>query len=260
MRWGPLLLVLGAPLLSGQEVESNPFRGDAKAADLGKASFRLRCSACHGIRADGGRGPALNRGEFAAGDTDLELYRVIAQGVPGSEMPGFAQRNSEASIWRIVTFLRSLEASPDDTIDGNAGRGEEIFWNQAGCGGCHRVGSRGGRFGPDLTRIGRARSTAHLRASLLDPGHDLPRGYYAVEIVTRDGRTIRGIGVAYDDFSAQVRDAAGKLHSFFREEVRSMSREFASLMPEGYGDSLTDEQQRDLLAYLQSLQGEEEKP
>ena len=99
-----------------------------------------------------------------------------------------------------------------------------------------------------------------MRASLLDPGHDLPRGYYAVEIVTRDGRTIRGIGVAYDDFSAQVRDAAGKLHSFFREEVRSMSREFASLMPEGYGDSLTDEQQRDLLAYLQSLQGEEETP
>ena len=260
MRWGPLLLVLGVSLLSGQEVESNPFRGDAKAADLGKASFRLRCSACHGIRADGGRGPALNRGQFAAGDTDLDLYRVIARGVPGSEMPGFAERNSEESIWRIVTFLRSFEASPDEMIHGDASRGKDIFWNQAGCGGCHRVGSRGGRFGPALTRIGRARSTDHLRASLLDPDQDLPRGYYAVEIVTRDGQTIRGVGVGYDDFSAQVRDAAGELHSFFQEEVRSMSREFASLMPDGYGDSLTAEQQQDLLAYLRSLQGEEEKP
>ncbi len=258
MRWGGLLLALGGALLSAQDVASNPFRGDAKAADLGKASFRLRCSACHGIRADGGRGPALNRGEFAAGDTDLDIYRVIAEGVPGTEMSGYAARNSEESIWRIVTFLRTLEASPHDSIDGNASQGEDIFWNQAGCGGCHRVGSRGGRFGPALTRIGRARSTEHLRASLLDPDQDLPPGYYAVEIITRDGQTIRGIGVGFDDFSAQVRDAAGQLHSFFREEVRSMSREFTSLMPDGYGDSLTDEQQRDLLAYLQSLHGEEQ--
>ena len=175
-------------------------------------------------------------------------------------MPGYGARNSEESIWRMVTFLRSLEVSPDDLIDGDVIRGEDIFWNQAGCGACHRVGSRGGRFGPALTRIGRARSTEHLRASLLDPDQDLPRGYYAVEIVTRDDQTIRGIGVGYDDFSAQVRDAAGELHSFFHEEVRSMSREFASLMPDGYGDSLTDEQQRDLLAYLRSLRGEEQQP
>ena len=259
VHWGALLLVLGAAVLSAQEAESNPFRGDAKAADTGKAFFRQRCSACHGIRAEGGRGPALDRGEFEAGETDLDLYRVIANGVPGTEMPAFGSRNTEESVWRIIAFLRTLEASVDDRIDGNPILGEDIFWNQGACGSCHRVGSRGGRFGPALTRIGRARSTDHLRASLLDPDQDLPPGYYVVEVVTRDGRAIRGIGVGYDGFSAQVRDAAGNLHSFLGEEVRSMSREFASLMPDGYGDSLTDDQQRHLLAYLQSLRGGEEQ-
>ncbi len=256
--WGALLLALGAGILSAQEVESNPFHEDPAAAGLGKASFRTRCSGCHGLRAEGGRGPALNRGEFAAGETDLDIYRVIADGVPGTEMPGFGSRNTEDSIWRIVTFLRTFEASASDRIDGNSGLGKEIFWNQAGCGSCHRVGSSGGRFGPDLTRIGRARSVEHLRASLLDPDQDLPRGYYVVEVVTRDGQMIRGIGVGYDGFSAQVTDAAGNLHSFLREEVQSMSREFASLMPDGYSDSLTDDQQRHLLTYLQSLRGEEQ--
>ena len=74
--------------------------------------------------------------------------------------------------------------------------------------------------------------------------------------VTRDGRTVSGIGSGIDDFSAQLRDASGKLHSFLREDVESIEREFTSVMP-SYGESLSDQQQRDLLAYMQALRGEE---
>ena len=49
----------------------------------------------------------------------------------------------------------------------------------------------------------------------------------------------------------------GSSHSFMREDVVSVEREFASLMPSGYGESLSPEQQGDLLAYMQSLRGEE---
>ncbi len=258
VRWWILpLLALLAGDVSGQELEVSPFHGDEPSIGVGKATFRMRCSSCHGIHAAGGRGPALNRGEFAAGDTDLDIYRVISRGVPGSEMPAYGPRSTEENIWRIVAFLRTFEAVPGETVDGDPRRGEVLFWDKVGCGGCHKVGRRGGTFGPALTRIGRSRSVQYLRDSLLDPGRDLPPGYFVVRVVTRDGRTVAGIGLAIDDFSAQFRDAAGQLHSFMREDVVSVEREFASLMPSGYGESLSPEQQGDLLAYMQSLRGEE---
>ena len=254
-----MLLVSLAPAALSQELERSPFHGDETSIGVGKAAFRLRCSACHGIHAEGGKGPALNRGEFESGDTDLDIYRVIALGVPGTEMPAFGARNTEENIWRMVAFLRTFEAAPDERVDGDPARGAEVFWDRAGCGGCHKVGRRGGSFGPDLTRIGRSRSVQHLRDSLLDPGKDLPAGYFVVKVVTRDGRTISGIGSGIDDFSAQLRDASGRLHSFLREEAESIEREFTSLMPSSYGDSLSDQQQRDVLAYMQSLRGEESR-
>ena len=257
MAWGIVaLLAVATAVVQGQALESSPFHEDPASIGVGKASFRLRCSACHGIRAEGGRGPALNRGEFAAGDTDLALYRVIADGVPGTEMPAFGGRSTEDNIWRMVAYLRTFEASSDGSVGGDASRGEEVFWNQGGCGGCHRVGRRGGAFGPPLTRIGRSRSAEYLRDALLDPQKDLPSGYYVVKIVTTDGRAIRGLGLGYDDFSAQLIDASGTFHSRLREEVQSIEREFVSLMPSTYGESLTEEQQLDVLAYMQSLRGE----
>lgn len=246
--------------LHAQTADRSPYHESAKDIDVGRASFRLRCSACHGIHAEGGRGPALNRGEFNTGETDRDIYRVISAGVPGTEMPAFGGRNTEDNIWRIVSYLRTFEPSGGEDAGGDAVNGEDIFWNAGGCGACHRIGRRGGVFGPPLGRIGRSRSIAHLRESLLEPDQDLPPGYYLVNVVTADGKTIRGIGLGFDDFSAQLRDSAGRLHSYSRDEVRSMKREFTSLMPGNYSETLTEAQQRDLVAYMQSLRGEGSNP
>lgn len=257
--WGGLLLTLAATLYA-QTADRSPYHESPKDIDVGRASFRLRCSACHGIHAEGGQGPALNRGEFNAGDTDMDIYRVIALGVRGTEMPAFGTRNTEDNIWRIVSYLRTFEPSGGEAVEGDASNGEQVFWNAGGCGACHRIGRKGGAFGPPLGRIGRSRSVAHLRESILAPDQDLPPGYYLVEVVTADGATVRGIGLGYDDFSAQLRDSAGRLHSYLRDDVRSIKREFASLMPGNYAETLSETQQRDLVAYMQSLRGEETNP
>ncbi len=254
-----VLALLAGGWSAAQQLQTSPFHGDPDSIGVGKASFRLRCSACHGIHAEGGRGPALDRGEFDAGDTDVDLYRVIAAGIPGTEMPAYGERSTEDNLWRIVAYLRTFEPAPGEEVHGDPRRGEQVFWSKAGCGACHKVGAKGGAFGPSLTRIGRSRSVEHLRESLLDPGQDLPPGYYVVKAVARDGREITGIGLAFDDFSAQLRDSAGNLHSFYRDEVESLERQYVSLMPEGYGESLTAEEQEDLMAYMKSLRGEGSK-
>ncbi len=253
----PWLLLICVCVGFGQTKDASPFSNNPKEIDVGRASFRLRCSACHGIHAEGGRGPALNRGEFAAGDTDREIYRVISRGIPGSEMPAFGARNTEDSIWRTVSYLRSLTPAETEAVSGDATHGETIFWEKSGCGNCHRVGTRGRYFGPALTRVGRSRSVAHLRESIVSPNEDLPPNYYAVSLRTKGGESILGLGTGFDDFSGQLVDSSGQRHSYFHDEVESMDRIFKSLMPLGYGDSLSAAELDDLLAYLVSLRGEE---
>lgn len=225
------------------------------AAETGRWTFRILCAPCHGIHADGGRGPDLTLGTYAAGDRDADLVRVIARGVPGTEMAAYAGRVSDQEIAQLVAYIRSVAHSDKGPIRGDAASGEKIFWNKGGCGQCHRVGVKGTSVGPDLTRVGRQRSVAYLTASVVTPDADVTPGFATVTVVTRDGKKIVGVERNFDNFSAQFVDLAGKYYSFEREDVASMTREPRSLMPSTYGKMLSASEVDDLVAYLHSLRG-----
>lgn len=227
---------------------------NASAAEAGRWTFRILCSPCHGIHADGGRGPDLTLGTYDAGDQDADLVRVISKGVPGTEMAAYAPRVTDGEIQQLVAYIRSV-GHAQTAIKGDAGAGEKIFWNKGGCGQCHRVGTKGSSLGPDLTRVGRQRSIAYLTASLLRPDADVTTGYATVTVVTRDGKKIVGIERNFDNFSAQFVDLSGEYYSFLREDVTSMTREPRSLMPSTYGKLLNETEVNDLVAYLSSLRG-----
>jgi len=225
------------------------------AAETGRWTFRILCAPCHGIHAEGGRGPDLTLGTYSAGDQDADLFRVISRGVPGTEMAGYTGRVTDREITQLVAYIRSVARSDKAAIQGDPAAGEAIFWNKGGCGRCHRVGKRGSSIGPDLTRVGRQRSIAYLTASILKPDADITPGYATVTVVTRAGKKIVGVERNFDNFSAQFVDLAGKYYSFEREDVRSMTREPRSLMPSTYGKLLSPSEVNDLLAYLNSLRG-----
>jgi putative heme-binding domain-containing protein len=233
--------------------ETNPLAGDPNAAEVGRGMFRIYCAPCHGIRAQGGRGPDLSRGAFSAGDRDADLFRTITDGVSGTEMGSYSNLGSEG-VWRIVAFIRSASRRDTTEAPGDAGRGSMLFWEKGQCGRCHAVGERGSRMGPDLTRIGRQRSLSYLRTSVVDPDDDIAPGYITLTVVTRDGKTIRGLEKGLDNFSAQLMDLSGKFYSFERSEVKSMTREPNSLMP-AYAKTFSEGDLTDLVAYLASLRG-----
>jgi len=239
-----------------QSVISNPFSGNQQAAEMGRGQFRIYCAPCHGIRAAGGRGPDLTRGVFSAGERDFDLHRVISEGVPGTEMPSFALNLGDENIWKLVTYIRSIKRPETGEIPGNAAAGEKLFWEKGGCGQCHMVHTKGGRMGPDLTRIGRLRSAAYLRESVISPNSDLTPGFYTITVVTKDGKKIVGVQRGLDNFSVQFMDFEEKLHSYLRSDVQSVNREFRSLMPENYGRVFSETELNDLLKYLVSLRGE----
>ena len=260
-----LAIALAGPCLAAQEkdkktdksLEQNPFAGDTQAIESGRMKFRMSCSGCHGLRAKGGRsGPDLTRGTFAAGDTDADLYRVVAKGVPGAEMPGFSDSFDPDELWQVVSYVRSLAAHDAAPPAGDVAAGESLFWGKGGCGRCHRVGTRGSSLGPSLTRVGAQRSLAYLRESVLAPDADVTPGFATITAVMRDGTKIVGVERAFDNFSAQFVDLSGRYYSLQKDDVTSIQREYRSVMPSSYARLLSERELTDLLAYLGSLRGD----
>jgi alcohol dehydrogenase (cytochrome c) len=239
-----------ATLLPAQT--GNPLAGNRDAIEAGKGMFRIYCSPCHGLGGQGGRAPDLTTGAFSVGNGDEALFGVINGGAAGTEMPGFASRFNADGIWRIIAYMRSVSGKPAAPIDGNRGEGEKLYWGKGGCGGCHRIGVRGGRLGPELTAIGRMRSASYLREALLEPGARLTPGYNTITVETKDGKKLVGVQKNYDAFSATLMDPAEKFHSFLTGEVRSIRQETRSLMPV---TRLPEKDLNHLLAFLVSLRG-----
>ena len=146
------------------------------ASENGRAVFRIYCAPCHGIQAQGGRGPDLTRGTYSSGDTDADLRRTIIGGVTGTEMPAFPEF-SEDLVGALVAYVRSAAQRDPPQEKGSPRNGETLFWAKGGCGACHKVGSKGGTLGPDLTRAGRQRSYAYLRESIVQHEAYISPGY-----------------------------------------------------------------------------------
>jgi cytochrome c oxidase cbb3-type subunit 3 len=242
-------LCSGVLLTAQDAARTNPKTGDPAAIRDGSQLFLSRCAACHGSDAKGVRGPDLTV-LSASGATDARLFQTIQRGIPNTEMPAISA--SDDDIWSILAYLTTLNtvtATVNPT--GDAANGQRLFG--AACIGCHHVSGRGGRLGPDLTRIGRKRSRAALAAKIRDPSGYFVTGYEPVTLVTRDGTRIRGAKRNEDTFSIQVMDTSGRLQGYLRSNLREVISEKTSLMPGSDPSKLSDRDLDDLLRYLETL-------
>jgi putative heme-binding domain-containing protein len=233
---------------------SNPLEGNADAILAGMGAYRQRCADCHGVDARGIRSPDITQ-VWARGRTDSALFRIVRNGIPGTEMPAHpAPRTSDTDIWRILAYVKTLAAEvPADAPPGNASSGESLFARN--CLGCHKIGERGGRLGPDLSRIGAARARAALGRQIRGTVADFRTGYEPVTLTTPEGHQIRGVKKNEDMFSVQIMDATERIQGYLREDMKTVTNEKQSAMPAFGSERLTDAELDDLLAYLTSLQG-----
>jgi putative heme-binding domain-containing protein len=261
-RFRHILLVAalcGPTHLAAQDTPSatqNPLAGDKKAIEQGRVMFRGRCAVCHGIDAKGYRGTDLTSGEWMHGGSDTDLFRTISRGVPGTEMPP-SPNLSDDEIWMLISYLRSLTIQAPAPEPGDARRGEQLFWAREGanCGQCHMIGGRGGRLGPNLSRIGAARSPSALEREIRQPGEVIPVGFESVSVVTRDGRRIRGVRKNEDTFSIQLMTGNEDLLSFSKRDLTSVVADPQSLMPSYGPERLSGGDLQDLIRYLRTLKG-----
>jgi cytochrome c oxidase cbb3-type subunit III len=219
----------------------------------GKALFRSNCAFCHGVGGVGGRGPSLVTARVAQGVSDADLERIIQKGIAGTSMPAFESIDGD-DLNKLIGHIRSLSSSGAVAapVSGDAKHGAQVYGANA-CGACHRVGENGGDYGPNLTRIGSARSTEYIRQSITEPSADIPPEFEGVTIFTAQDKKLTGVRVNEDTFSIQLRLQDGKFALYTKSELKSVSYEKKSPMP-AY-DKLPAKDFQDLLAYLDTLRG-----
>ncbi len=254
----------------------NPFAGRATAAQAGSELFGAICQICHGTAGEGNRdrgGSALNTTGLKHGDGDGDLFRVIKNGVTGTQMPSFAVL-SDQQVWQVVSFIRTLQPTAPDVganaapITGDVAAGEALFFGQtASCSSCHEINGRGGVTGPDLSGAARLGAAA-LRQKIVAPneparagrggrGNGGGRGGFPPSTAvarTRDGREIRGVRRNEDAFSVQLVDAKGQLHLLDKLQLASFTVEDRSLMPDDFAQRLSATDITNLVAFLASQQ------
>ncbi len=219
----------------------------------GRALFRSNCAFCHGLTAEGGRGPNLVSAPLHHGETDADIKSVIRKGVPGSTMPAFSEVANE-EVDNLALYLRSISKGVEKrkSATGDPARGQAVYAKN-GCAGCHLVGNQGSVYGPDLSRIGSSRSLDYLRESIVHPSADIQPEYEGVTAITKEGKRVTGIRINEDTFTVQLRTPAQKFVGFSKGDLREVVYEKKSLMP-AY-ERLSAPDLENLLAYLASLQG-----
>jgi putative membrane-bound dehydrogenase-like protein len=137
----------------------------------------------------------------------------------------------------------------DGKADPEAGRRVFESPKLAGCYKCHRVEGRGADIGPDLSLIGRT-ERKWIVESILQPSAVVAPHYQAWVVETTDGKTRTGLLVGtHLDKSVYV-DEKGNRFEVLAVEVANIRAAKNSIMPDGLLDKLTDQEVRDLIAYL----------
>jgi alcohol dehydrogenase (cytochrome c) len=100
---------LGNLIVEGHSVNgavSNPYTSP-KDREAGGHIFNERCARCHGLDGKGSLGPSLAGFGYKHGDSDLAIFRVLADGIPGTAM--IAPDISFTERWQVIAYLRTLQ-------------------------------------------------------------------------------------------------------------------------------------------------------
>ncbi|MDF1814490.1 MAG: c-type cytochrome [Verrucomicrobiales bacterium] len=169
---------------------------------------------------------------------DPEINKKVSR-----HWPDLAVKTSAENLAEINRVKQILQTG---TGDADAGK---IHFQQR-CAVCHKLFDEGGVIAPDLTGYERNNLDFWL-PGIIDPNLEIREGFATYLVKTNDERVLMGMISAQDPQSVVLRDAANQSVTIPRSKITKLEATPGSLMPPGLLNGLTDEQLRDLFAYLQ---------
>jgi len=133
-------------------------------------------------------------------------------------------------------------------------RGQELF-SSTRCVACHRFQDEGGVGGPDLTGAAGRLSVRDLLESIVEPSKVISDQYAATVFMTANGKLVTGRIVNLNEDILHVGTDLydpNAITRLKRNDIESMELSKISMMPDGLIDTCTEDEIKDLLAYILS--------
>jgi putative membrane-bound dehydrogenase-like protein len=224
-------------------------------------SFGSSISAEHGLRSTASRTLA-SRPEWAKILlVELNEWRLRPDQVPADviqQLRTYPQPDIAASVEQA--FGKTLAVSAPEKMatlkrlktvltqsSGDADAGKEDFTLR--CGNCHQLFGEGKKVGPPLDGYDRGNINFWLPA-IVEPSLEIREGFQSYLALTVDGRAINGMIAAQDPETVTLRNADNQLAVLNRDDIDVLKALNTSLMPDDVLKEMTDQQLRDLFAYL----------
>ncbi|MCC7087315.1 MAG: c-type cytochrome [Pirellulales bacterium] len=196
---------------------------------------------------------AIDAGAISAGTVPIDVVQHLQQHRDTriaalvrkhwGELKPLTTAEAEAEIARVTQAIHSGRGVPK--------AGKKLFAET--CAKCHALLGEGGRVGPDLTSFQRDNLRPMLVA-IVHPNAEIREGYTNYLATTDDGRVVTGLLVDQDPTTVVLRTNDGRDVPLSRRSIDELRAQSVSLMPEDLLKNYSDQQLRDLFAYLRSSQ------
>ena len=243
----------------------------------GSAQFAKSCAVgyCHGSEGRSARGPALRDRVW----DPSELFRITAEGLPGTSMPGWEDVLTAEAVWAVTAYVMSLSSEPptgaaaivelgaasdspeSPELSAGALRGKELFFDltrERRCSVCHQLDGLGTPVGPNLKIAAKGKTPQELESDVLEPHGRIAFGFEQVQVELRSGETLAGVLAEETETHIRVFDAASvppPLRSFAKADVRRQQTRARSSMPGDLDTVYTSDEIADIATYLSESAG-----
>lgn len=150
-----------------------------------------------------------------------------------------ADKQAQYTKYRPLLMGRSFQRA-------NKSNGRALY--DANCGKCHVLFDTGGDIGPNITGANRTNADYWLE-NILEPNALIGRAYQTTTFILADGRVVSGLVKEENDDAVTVQTATEKLVIPI-DDIDDRALANTSLMPEGQLERMSDQQVRELFAYL----------
>jgi putative heme-binding domain-containing protein len=134
----------------------------------------------------------------------------------------------------------------------NPADGERVF--REACAQCHRFGTLGEDYAPDLTKVADRMARRDILRSVFFPNEAIDPKYVTTVMAMKDGSSIRGLVVSETAQEVVVKTAIEPQPvKVAKAQVAKRTTERSSIMPADLADKVTDAGVRDVTAYIMRM-------
>jgi putative heme-binding domain-containing protein len=167
-----------------------------------------------------------------------DIQREAAKFLPRPEVNG-----------KPIPTIKALLASTGDPA-----KGTSVF--KVYCAVCHRIGSVGTKFGPDLSLIGSKMSADGLYRAIIYPSDGISHGYESTLVKLNDNSQTMGIVSSETENEISLLLPGGAVNRIATNEIADRRIAAESLMPALAG-VMSQQELIDLVTYLSTLKSNE---